>query len=301
MNAPIPLDSKGFPLLPDFGAHWMPVYWEPIIGSGERIALLVAARTTEGEWRLQPAASMEAWACFLGSKAGNVQRLVEFIERSLTAHMQAGKWLQTWRSPLSGVSPGEVRWAHGRHWGDVIRGALADSAFLASLADILPDSKTAVTEHESEDLRWSRLIRDAVQARRPEWATHFNRAVKAGEHVRETRIDYLGRRYCAGFARLVPGGGLARHLKDSKAKLIDLELVRKRAEEADLFAGSAHEIELLAFVPAETDVGYSERMIREAHRAFALLEEFADKHEMRVESCPTHQIAADRILLKDAA
>lgn len=301
MPEPLAYDRSGFPALPDFGAHWMPVYWEPITGSGERITLLMAARTPDGEWHVQASAPLEAWECFLGAKAANVQRLINLVQRSLQAHFAAGKWLQSWSPPLSGLVAGEVKWALGRDWADIIRAGLADTAFFASLHDILPNAKESGTEREAEELRWSRLIREQVEQARPHWRTRFNRQVPGRAGARETRIDYLGQRYCANFSRLVPGGGMARHIKDSKAKLLDLELVRQRALDTDLFAGIEPRIELLTYVPAESDPAFSLRAIREARRAFAELEEFADKHTMRVESCATHEAAAGRIVMMDAA
>lgn len=290
-----------FPQLPSFGAHWMPVYWEPIDGSGERITLVVAARTPEGELHVQSAADEAAWACFLGDKARHVHALAELVADSLQAHVESGGRLHQWRAPLSGLQAGESRWALDNDMLGLVRAGLADCAFLARL----PDALTAVNERSGESAtepdNLVRLVRSETSRKHPEWESRFQRELPLHGKAKPVRIDYVGERYVANFARLLPGRSLGAQLNTVKIKLFNLERLRTASAAPLLFDAEAPTLELITLTPDPASDLYSASQLEEAFDTYADLEQFADGHRMKLHRCSTVKQVAARISAKEAA
>jgi len=59
--------------------------------------------------------------------------------------------------------------------------------------------------------------------------------------------------------------------------------------------------ELLLWVPPKNSIAYSERQLAGAYAALSELEEFGDKHELRVRPFENPEAAADVILAAEGA
>lgn len=298
MNTP-----SAFPLLPDFGAHARTVFWEPIYGSGERIAIIIATKSL-AEWRVQPVVGKATWQCFLGGQAKTATRLVELICSSLEKHLSNGHRLENWTPPLSGVIAAETRYVIGRDMTQVIRTVMRDTCSFAVLPQGL-DFDDDVGEDDSNDTdRWPTQVMRLVVDRRPRLAGFFGRKITVKDNARATQMDYAGERYCANFAKLLPDIRLGHWVGKAKIKLLDLEQVRGHAASGELFIQEAEmlpQFELILYRPSSDDPGYTEKAMNNLDKAVVQLEDFADSHEMRLVVSQTAQQAADRLLEKEAA
>jgi hypothetical protein len=295
--------QRAFPPLPTFGAHWLPVYWEPIHGSGERITIMVCARSETG-WHVQETVSSATWKCFLGHQSGTARRLIGLMAESLRTHLAGGGRLKQWKPPLSGVATGEEHYTLGRDINDIVRQALTDTSAFASLPSALDFDEDAGEADADEADRWPVQVRAAVVSGYPDMARFFARRLTLREGARDTLIDFAGQRYCSNFIKLMPDIRMGYWLGQAKIRLLDLEQVRAHAAAGDLFNddnASLPTFELLMYRPNEEDPAYTGRAMQRLSEASTQLEDFADSHNMRLVVARSPQQAADRLIEKEAA
>lgn len=135
------LDELLFPPLPAYGAQLMPIYWEPMMSSGERLAAVLAAIGRDQKViavsTLRPAVLKLLYPSAASSAGSIVAWVVQSIENHLTSF---GSFID-WTPPFSGVFAGKVVDAVGVSLEDIIdQGkmlycSLAAGADQADLAD----------------------------------------------------------------------------------------------------------------------------------------------------------------------
>lgn len=296
--------NAAFPAVPDYGAHWVAVYWEPIFASGERITILVAARD-EARHYVQETVPEATWTCFLGRQAGSARRMVKLVADSLRRHLDGGGRLSNWAPPLTGISASEERFARAYDIGQIVRTALTNTSAFAALPDALdfPEDAPAEDEGPTAD-RWPAQVQSVVVARAPTLEQYFQRKIELRRDMRPHLIDYAGRRYCANYAKLIPDTRMGYWLGRAKIKLADLEQVRAHAMQGDALFGenaSLPAFELVTYRPSEDDPGYTDRAMSNLAKALAQLEDFADSHSMRLVVAQQPEQAATRLIQHELA
>ncbi len=101
-------DSLVFPALPSKPYRGAPVYFEPMMGSGEWLTVLVAIIGPESA-RVIPSIRQMAIRAMYGVKSSQFSGHVALIRESLLDHLNRSGAFEGWRPPLSGVRLGEVR------------------------------------------------------------------------------------------------------------------------------------------------------------------------------------------------
>lgn len=293
-----------FPALPTFGAHTRVVFWEPIYGSGERLAVIVAAKSEDG-FKVQPVVGKATWQCFLGNQAKTAMRVVEMAVASLEAHLNNGQRIESWTPPLSGMIAGDVRFIVARDMTQVIRIVMRESASFAVLPQALDFNDDLMENSDESDVdRWPVQVSKLVIDRRPRLAQFFNRKLSVNDHARLTHLDYAGERYCANFAKMLPDIRLGHWVGKAKIKLLDLEQIRGHAANGTLFKSDADmqpQFEMILYRPRADDPGYTDKAMGNLEKAIAQLEDFADGHQMRLIIAHEATEAANRLLEKEAA
>lgn len=273
--------------------QWLPVYVEPVAGSGERLTVAVAAQTVHGAWAVQRTLDAHAARCMYGPYADNVCGFIDLIESSLVAHLRARAPLADWRAPLAdGVFIGPLSDAYDDNPNVIASvGATLTSSIAARRVTLADTNVSAAPERGDE---WTHQIRDAVIARRVDWAIRFNRPVvlRAGAPV--THIGYLGNRLAAQFGRLVPGRGLIQSRRAAKSYVTDLQLLRDREQHEALIQRPYYE--LMLWLPDANNLAFSATERDEALAAHAELEAFGANHALRVVALHDGTAAAERIL-----
>lgn len=260
--------------------RWAPLYIEPMVGSGERIAIGVAVANSNG-FVVVPVAALDRLSCLYGTENEALlfaaTAALENIKVALTKEGPSG--LDGWASPFEGIFMGSVRPGAGNSLEQIARMALT---LCSSLVEKLADSEEADEPRAAiSDSRLERLIKEKVIAARPGLETAFARAFQPDPKARSTKIGFVGQRIAANFSLLVPSQ-LSQRVKDAKAKLWDLAQVQDyvQAKEFNL-SGTLNRFELLIHSVGEDDPQYSDRQIRQVREAEYELEMEADRKDIR--------------------
>ncbi len=294
--------NRKFPALPAFQANWAPIYLEPIAGSGERITVAITAIGSDGEFRVHPTLREDALRCFLGDHASSLLSICHLCTQNLERYLGERLPLNEWKPPLGGFSLGEMQKTNAPDITAAVRMAIADSAFLCALPDQLGiELEAQIAASEADNDRWPSQVQTAVSHKVPALVQYFGRRFQVASQARQTPIDFVGQKLVVNLARLLPGRGLAQHIRTAKVKLWDLDAVRTMAEAPSLFQGGLPQFELLLYHPRDDDPAYSDREITGLHEALSELEEVGDRHELRVQAVFSADEAADRIIHSEAA
>ena len=208
--------------------QWLPIYIEPLPGSGERICIGVIA--TDGNsvecvevpelHRLQAvygaATASLLWAARLA-----------MLEATALAKTQGLEGLRLLQSRIEGVHVGdEVRQGAGRNLANLASVALQQASPFASLKAIGLTMLSAA----SQNGRPSPLvaaIKSSVTSVRHDLRIAFQQSYKFAEHTRPTIYGFVGRRLIANFASLGGTRGVVTNQVDTaKARLWDLKHLR---------------------------------------------------------------------------
>lgn len=293
---------KAVPAAPSFQGSWASVYLEPMMASGERLTVAVAAIGKNGECRVSPAIRSHVIDAMFGAQAAGMAKMIGLICSSLQHHLQYRSSFDGWISPMSGVSLGRVRETSSADLVGLLRQAVSMTASLAALD--FSDAEGEIEELDGVDVGsgsnrdpWPKLFESAVVQRDVRLSGYFNRTFEVSEKARPAKIFYLSERAAINTGKLIPGAALSGMFERNKARLLDLLVVRDRDDK--LFP--RYHFELVVFRPAFDDPTYSERQIDSLRRSIEALEEAGDKHELRVQAVQSPEEAADRLLQSEAA
>ncbi|WP_075173942.1 hypothetical protein [Neptunomonas phycophila] len=214
-----------FPAQPNYRGSWQTIYLEPIIGSGEKIAIAVTAIGKDKKYQVIQAIRPELLDCLYGSQAEKMQTMVDWIVNSANNEIKANSTLSKWSPPFDGVTLGKKKIAADENIEGILRQAIRISASLSTLA------LDAEREEDEEQPRkysehWTRSIADEMRLISPHFASHFNKKIKVSDTDILTSYGFLTEKYVSNFGLLVPSR-LSASLNSMKAKLFDLESLKK--------------------------------------------------------------------------
>ena len=301
----INLDSllQSLPPNPAFAGSWASIYLEPMMASGERLTIAVAAIGENGECRVSPAIRPHVLDVMFGLQSAGMARMIGVACSSLQRHLQFEGGFEGWIPPMSGMQLGAVRKTVSSDGLGLLRQAVAMTASLAALdfdaneediEDLTDDADLGVGSKKDP---WSKQFESAVLGRNPHLSGYFHASFHVSEKARPSKIFYLSERAAINTGKLIPGSALSAMFERNKARMLDLLVVRDRDDK--MFPRS--HFELVVFRPEFDDPTYSERQIDSLRRSIEALEEAGDKHDLRVQTVESAEQAADRLFLAEAA
>ncbi len=294
------MTTRTFPKMPTLQATWAPVYLEPIMHSGERITVGIAAVAANGETIVVPSLSEKQLTCIFGEReAASLFNIVQLALDSLSEGLKESPSLAAWKAPFSGLVLGEHRQTMGDTLPSVIQMAMRLSASFSAMSWNLEQMPTAdsIAAHALDDDRWPRQVHDAVFHRNPDFEGHFNRSVAVIQGARPAKFDFFGRRYVANLGKLIPTSKRLSTLQaNAKARLWDLAQLREAPGTENISA-----FELILWRPSAQDPAYTEKEIRALGDAILELTEEAKREDLITVPVLSAAEASDRIILMEAA
>ncbi|MHB1933656.1 MAG: hypothetical protein ACYCR5_04640 [Leptospirillum sp.] len=207
------------PSAPSYIARVIPIYFEPMMGSGERLTVAIGAVSENGE-RIDVLQVIrpDVLECMYGKQAQGIQNLIEIVIEDLRVHLKNSKAFSDWMPPLTGIFKGTERKEAADHWEDIFKHA---SLLHSSLSKYIQK-----TENEKIE-KWPLKIKHILEKENPDLAKHINTRVKITQKGIPLQIGFYYDRYAANFGFL---GGLpsqvSRNMSFIRAKLWELRQIR---------------------------------------------------------------------------
>lgn len=302
MNSFPSLESLGFaPRRSNHYASWIPLYLEPMVGSGERLCIGVVVSDKEEDF-VCAVPSLERLNCVYGSEASafslSSQLAIETVKKRIKKHGFTS--LLEWECPVEGLFIGPSQRGAGENLRDVARTALMQCASLATRMSEEVDTLETSSRADSSMIRLETLVKDVVRAQRPDLIKYFSATFRVAEHARATKIGFAGTKLVANFGMLLPGK-LSPLVNTAKARLWDLEQLKSGVLSQSLSDNNLREFELLLHRPRHDDPQFNDRQIQMLDAACLELEEAADKAEIRCRTLDSPTDMANFLLEKEAA
>ncbi|MDW7782283.1 hypothetical protein [Morganella morganii] len=275
--------SKENPL---YSASWVPIYFEPMMGSGEKFTVVIAAIGCDGAVRVCNTIRPHVIKAMYGNKHTQFNSLINVIINSLNSHLSEQRNFHEWVSPISGVNVGDITKSQSTDMTGVLRQAIQLTASLSSL-DFFSEENNE--DQYSSEFTWANQVRDSVIRFKPCYSPYFNREFKVAGEARATKIFFLSDRIAINTDRIIPGQ-IATHLDRSKARIFDLLSVR----DMDIFTRTT--FEFIVYRPEDSDPTYNKSQIKRLNEALLEIQEVGDKHSIRVVPVTAPHKAAKRII-----
>lgn len=280
--------------------EWSPLYIEPVVGSGERICIGVAA-VTESASLVVPVVALNRLECLYGKGVDSLS-LATRVALDYTREMfgmHGTQALRAWKAPMDGIYIGPAIRSEGDTLEEIARtGLTASSSLVEKLADSEDEGDGRGAELTTS--RLEELVKEKVVAVRPPLGDRFRVQRRIRENARASVIGFVGDHIAANFGMLLPGR-LSPLVDVSKAKLWDLAQLREDVKRGDLFGDKLKRFELLVYRPREESPEYSLRQLKSVQEAVVELEAEADKVEIRCRPATSHEQIAEALLEAEAA
>lgn len=257
-----------FPAEPSYRGHWQAIYLEPIVGSGEQIAIAVAATGGKSDCRIIQAIRSELLDCLYGSQASNMQSMIDWAIDSARKEILLNGDLNKWKSPFGGVKVSDINEAADENIEGILRQAVRFTASLSTLAlDADRDDDEEQPRRYSE--QWARSIAGELKQINPHLASHFKQKIRISESNILTTYGFLTEGYVTNFGLLVPTR-LSSSLSVVKAKLFDLESFKK----SNLVI-KPRSYEIIIGTPSLDDPTLSDKSLKLLHENIEMISELA--------------------------
>lgn len=281
-------------------AKWMPVYIEPMVGSGERICIAVATVNDSG-FLVVPVVALDRLECLYGKEVNAILLAADFVTNDLRNALskEGAAALGHWKPPVEGVYCGRIANGAGSSLEEIARTGLT---MCASLVERLADAEDEENSNSSRisGNRLEQIVKAKVLSLRPGLEQMFDHRRKLGENVRSVTIGFVGNTIAANFGVLMPRT-LSINVKDVKAKLWDLTQIREDFRQPQLLVSTVSRFEMLIYRPANDAPEYSDRHITSINEAVNELEAEADKKEIRCRPFNTSDAIVEVLLDAEAA
>lgn len=270
-----------------YSMNWAPVLMEPILGSGERIAIAIVGRLADGTARVLPLLNDTFLSRVARAEAGEVREVVHMVMESLAVHIDHSASLSDWSPPLEGVFLGEVREAYSDDLEETLSRASSFVSFFHS-----PFEQQKGTIANISRAAWNREVISILLGQRQELRRNLDVEVRLGKmDVHPVRFTFFNQEYAA-LTFPFNASGLKQKVEAARAILWELLLLEDspsyifKPKHRELIAGSLLE---------KSDQGAD--LVAEAIEE---IESEADRRGVQVVRVDSSLQAADRILAQIA-
>lgn len=275
------------PDLPGFSGRWVPVYLEPMMASGERLTVAVAALGDDGSAMVKMALHQEKIHAMYGDKAPAFTNIIETIVSSFQFHLHTKQTFDNWIPPFSGITVGASRNAMSTGILGILRQAVSMTASLSALEFDNAD----VPERDEKNDRWPSQVREEVLSLHPELTDYFRRNFNTSSRSKACKIFFLSPSIAVNTGRLVPGSNISYNFDVNKSRILDLLTVKEN--EGSIAPRRAHE--LIVYRPHADEASFSVAQMKSLDEYVNALIDAGDKHEIRVTTAYSPQEASRRL------
>ncbi|PMI33537.1 hypothetical protein BCT30_05035 [Enterovibrio norvegicus] len=267
-----------FPEMPSYQGFWNAIYFEPIVGSGERITIAVSAASVNGEYRVVRATRPELFECLYGIQAPRINNMVDIVIKSLEGELAKNKSIDTWVPPFDGIIKGANTYAVDENMTGILKQGLR---FCASLSQLSIDAERDDVEEvqpKRYSSKFSKKIKNIIQGTHPSLMANFHQKIKISESGSDALTEYgfLNDRYVTNFGLLLPSR-LSSSLNIIKAKIYDIESLKKSS-----YLMKPERYEIVIGTPSFDDPTLTDAAVCKLKNTLDLVEEMAVKDDIHI-------------------
>jgi hypothetical protein len=273
-----------FPASPDYKGCWHSILLEPIIGSGERITVLVVAIGNNTEFKIEQTVRRELLDCLYGTQSFKMQNMIDYLTESIEKELKQSGNLSRWTPPFAGVHLNDAIDAADHN----IEGMLCQAVRFSSSFGSIPEKPKKQDDNIKQDSQgiesWTKSILKETTQRNASLAQFFNGKVKS------TSITYnfLTEGYAANFALLIPNNRLTEHSNMVKVKLFNLEALKSKQPNIDC--------EIIISTPSTNELPLSDRAINKLNEQLAIISYVASSKDIKVFQATTPKEVVEHLI-----
>lgn len=254
-------------------ATWIPIFWEPVYGTGERLMVGVVAEF-QNEFIQQKIIRDDVIDALYGKQSANPKKLIdEALKISLEVIKSVGFDLARERSPdLLGLYLGGKRVTVANSVNDLMRQAALLHSSLANLDSFDDLEEQDAPAQEDTNRRFFTEVKELVMERRPDLVKNFNKSGQLTENGQLVKFGYLSSRTVLHFS-VINASRQSSGVRDARARLWELSNARQY--------GHIHSAALITGVPREDDPTLGPKQKSSLNANIREIEREADGREMR--------------------
>lgn len=266
-------------------AAWEALYFEPMIGSGERICVAILA-VSEADFALVPVVGVERLNCLYGKEGLDFIQLLlrqtfDNINQTFESSENRRRFVNSedesfaLRFSFDGIFSGPRRHSSANSINEVAKNGLMLCASLTErLADTSEETADAMTRKKLEN-----NVRQVVTNDYPLWSHKFGIKRTLEANSRPVTFGFVGAHVAADFGYLDPTH-LAPTVHYAKSNLLELSSLKRIAGE--LYSEKREHYQILLFVPRHDDPRYTDRQIESVQSALRTLTIEAEGHGLEL-------------------
>lgn len=268
-------------------AKWRPLFWEPVLGTGERLMAGVIVQLA-GETAVRRVIRDDVLDSLYGAAAARPRGLIEEALSLCKTVVEAGgdAGISLLETPILGLHPGAYRETDAVGIADAIRQAVLLYSSLAQ-TDIADEDDDGTLQPEEVNRRFATEVRDSVLQQAPELARFFNRPASLHQGGSLVRFGFLSETAVMHFST-VSAVRQSASVSYARAKLWELA----RAKEFANLPKAA----LVTAVPRADDPTLGTKQRSKLATNLREIEREADDGEIRFLPVDSIQRATERVL-----
>lgn len=198
---------------------WIPLYWEPVAGTGERLMIGVILKWN-GEHIARRIIRDDVIDALYGKQSAGVYKLFDAaFETCLIVANGAG--LEFLTAPVMGLHPGELRTTGGNTLPAVLRVVALMFSSLSNLDKFDDVEESDAPAQEEVNKRFATEIRETIEVQRPDLLQYFGRSAALLQDGQKVKFGFFSDRAVIHFSVLHPVRQSA-SVRDARARLWEL-------------------------------------------------------------------------------
>jgi len=222
--------------LPTIIVDFVPVFWEPFHGTGERVVALIAVKPNqESKFLARSVAyvtlSQKRLIAMLGQHRGSSAfGILQQSASLLTYRLDAGLNLEDAIPPFEGFSVGKIRRSSGWHMDQVLHAAVNSVSAFSSTEDIFADEPEDA-RHIATTRNFLTALRNRIVSEDKSLKDRFNRRLSLG-NVPDITIDYCHKDLLVQVTSLPASRQQELQLqREAESKLAELNVAVRRMDQ----------------------------------------------------------------------
>lgn len=284
-------DLNMFPEFPCFEANWTPIYFEPILLSGERITIAIVIIDSHGEFKVFPTLREEVLDSLYGIKSKNLSNIIKHCEESINTHLNNGKPFELWKPPFKGILQGKTTPAADDSVFKVAQQAIQRSSSLSSLSMAAErDYDDELKQSYKVSQRWQEAVIKDVLSKMPSFENYFKVKIAIDRSKTKTQFGFLSDRTAINFG-VLSGFGHSSSLNTIKARILDLEHLMNSSS---LILPEDYAI--MIKTPRKDDVSITDAIKEKLSDTIYTIQDIGLKSNVKICTVETPEMAADKII-----